>query len=104
MCPLCPQSARSGRVLVPGPFLVRDIQQERHFGFSLAQALRRARSHPLLQVTVPNCPQPSPTLSNCPQSSPRGPVLPTGVPVPPPSGAPTGDTAQGGQEVSPEAT
>ncbi|KAM9266880.1 mediator of DNA damage checkpoint protein 1 [Cariama cristata] len=43
------QSARSGRVLVPGPFLVRDSQQERHFGFSLAQALRRARRHPLLQ-------------------------------------------------------
>ncbi|KAM6307699.1 class I histocompatibility antigen, F10 alpha chain-like [Podargus strigoides] len=43
------KSARSGRVLVPGPFLVRDSQQERHFGFSLAQALRRARCHPLLQ-------------------------------------------------------
>ncbi|KAM6364624.1 LOW QUALITY PROTEIN: mediator of DNA damage checkpoint protein 1 [Pluvialis apricaria] len=43
------KSACSGRVLVPGPFLVRDSQQERHFGFSLAQALRRARSHPLLQ-------------------------------------------------------
>ncbi|XP_035744551.1 mediator of DNA damage checkpoint protein 1-like [Egretta garzetta] len=43
------KSAHSGRVLVPGPFLVRDSQQERHFGFSLAQALRRARRHPLLQ-------------------------------------------------------
>ncbi|KAM6038734.1 mediator of DNA damage checkpoint protein 1 [Theristicus caerulescens] len=43
------KSARSGRVLGPGPFLVRDSQQERHFGFSLAQALRRARRHPLLQ-------------------------------------------------------
>ncbi|KAF1532334.1 Mediator of DNA damage checkpoint protein 1, partial [Eudyptes sclateri] len=43
------ESARSGRVLVPGPFLVRDSQQERHFGFSLAEALRRARRHPLLQ-------------------------------------------------------
>ncbi|XP_074423654.1 uncharacterized protein LOC141735107 [Larus michahellis] len=43
------KSSRSGRVLVPGPFLVRDSQQERHFGFSLAQALRRARRHPLLQ-------------------------------------------------------
>ncbi|XP_009465406.1 PREDICTED: mediator of DNA damage checkpoint protein 1-like [Nipponia nippon] len=45
------KSARSGRVLVPGPFLVRDSQQERHFGFSLAQALRRARRHPLLQLS-----------------------------------------------------
>ncbi|XP_074020803.1 mediator of DNA damage checkpoint protein 1 [Numenius arquata] len=43
------KSARSGRVLVPGPFLVRDSQQESHFGFSLAQALRRARRRPLLQ-------------------------------------------------------
>ncbi|XP_074936458.1 uncharacterized protein LOC142051172 isoform X2 [Phalacrocorax aristotelis] len=43
------KSAQSGRILVPGPFLVRDSQQERHFGFSLAQALRRARRHPLLQ-------------------------------------------------------
>ncbi|XP_037227945.1 mediator of DNA damage checkpoint protein 1-like, partial [Falco rusticolus] len=43
------KSARSGRVLAPGPFLVRDKQQERHFGFSLAQALARARCHPLLQ-------------------------------------------------------
>ncbi|KAM9260187.1 mediator of DNA damage checkpoint protein 1 [Morus bassanus] len=43
------KSVRSGRILVPGPFLVRDSQQERHFGFSLAQALRRARRHPLLQ-------------------------------------------------------
>ncbi|XP_075594438.1 mediator of DNA damage checkpoint protein 1 isoform X2 [Balearica regulorum gibbericeps] len=43
------ESTRSGRVLAPGPFLVRDSQQERHFGFSLAQALRRARRHPLLQ-------------------------------------------------------
>ncbi|XP_074990840.1 mediator of DNA damage checkpoint protein 1 isoform X2 [Calonectris borealis] len=43
------ESARGGRILVPGPFLVRDGQQERHFGFSLAQALRRARRHPLLQ-------------------------------------------------------
>uniref|UniRef100_A0A8C3PJ24 BRCT domain-containing protein n=1 Tax=Calidris pygmaea TaxID=425635 RepID=A0A8C3PJ24_9CHAR len=43
------KSARSGRVLTPGPFLVRDNQQESHFGFSLAQALRRARRHPLLQ-------------------------------------------------------
>ncbi|KAK4805458.1 hypothetical protein QYF61_000593, partial [Mycteria americana] len=49
VCPPCPQSVRGGRVLVPGPFLVRDSQQERHFGFSLAQALRRARRHPLLQ-------------------------------------------------------
>ncbi|NXK01323.1 MDC1 protein, partial [Corythaixoides concolor] len=43
------KSARSGRVLAPGPFLVRDAHQERHFGFNLAQALRRARCHPLLQ-------------------------------------------------------
>lgn len=70
--PLCPQSAHSGRVLVPGPFLVRDSQQERHFGFSLAQALRRARRHPLLQVTVPNCPQ----------AFPKGPCPPHGWPCP----------------------
>ncbi|XP_065521048.1 LOW QUALITY PROTEIN: basic proline-rich protein-like [Lathamus discolor] len=43
------QSATSGRVLAPGPFLVQDRQQEQHFGFSLAQALQRARRHPLLQ-------------------------------------------------------
>ncbi|XP_038027721.2 mediator of DNA damage checkpoint protein 1 isoform X1 [Anas platyrhynchos] len=43
------ESARSGRVLAPGSFLVRDSQQERHFGFSLSQALSRARRHPLLQ-------------------------------------------------------
>ncbi|KAM6396229.1 mediator of DNA damage checkpoint protein 1 [Rhynochetos jubatus] len=43
------ESVGSGRVLAPGPFLVRDGQRERHFGFSLAQALRRARRHPLLQ-------------------------------------------------------
>ncbi|NXK15393.1 MDC1 protein, partial [Herpetotheres cachinnans] len=43
------KSAHSGRVLAPDPFLVRDSQQERHFGFSLAQALCRARCHPLLQ-------------------------------------------------------
>ncbi|CAM9108633.1 unnamed protein product [Bubo scandiacus] len=43
------KSASSGRVLGAGPFLVQDKQQERHFGFSLAQALRRARRHPLLQ-------------------------------------------------------
>lgn len=53
-CPPCPQSTNSGRVLAPGPFLVRDDHQERHFGFSLAQALQRARRHPLLQVTVPS--------------------------------------------------
>ncbi|XP_042748261.1 mediator of DNA damage checkpoint protein 1-like, partial [Lagopus leucura] len=51
------QSARSGRVLPPGPFLVQDSQQEQHFGFSLSQALSRARRRPLLQVTVPKCPQ-----------------------------------------------
>ncbi|XP_050572008.1 mediator of DNA damage checkpoint protein 1 isoform X3 [Cygnus atratus] len=43
------ESARSGRVLAPGSFLVRDSQQERHFGFSLSQALSHARRHPLLQ-------------------------------------------------------
>ncbi|XP_042649957.1 mediator of DNA damage checkpoint protein 1 isoform X2 [Tyto alba] len=43
------KSSHSGHVLAPDPFLVRDNQQERHFGFSLAQALRRARCHPLLQ-------------------------------------------------------
>ncbi|XP_074786729.1 mediator of DNA damage checkpoint protein 1 [Athene noctua] len=43
------KSASSGRVLGAGPFLVRDRQQEQHFGFSLAQALRCARRHPLLQ-------------------------------------------------------
>ncbi|XP_068265271.1 mediator of DNA damage checkpoint protein 1 isoform X2 [Nyctibius grandis] len=43
------KSSSSGRVLAPGPFLVCDSQQERHFGFSLAEALRRARRHPLLQ-------------------------------------------------------
>ena len=53
----CPQSARSGRVLPPAPFLVQDSQQEQHFGFSLSQALSRARRRPLLQVTVPKCPQ-----------------------------------------------
>ncbi|KAM9510437.1 LOW QUALITY PROTEIN: mediator of DNA damage checkpoint protein 1 [Guaruba guarouba] len=42
------KSATSGRVLATGPFLVQDRQQERHFGFNLAQALQRAR-HPLLQ-------------------------------------------------------
>lgn len=53
----CPQSSRSGRILPPGPFLVRDSQQEQHFGFSLSQALSRARRRPLLQVTVPKCPR-----------------------------------------------
>ncbi|XP_052630862.1 LOW QUALITY PROTEIN: mediator of DNA damage checkpoint protein 1 [Harpia harpyja] len=43
------KSTLSGHVLVPDPFLVCDGQQERHFGFSLADALRRARHHPLLQ-------------------------------------------------------
>ncbi|XP_010569548.1 PREDICTED: mediator of DNA damage checkpoint protein 1 [Haliaeetus leucocephalus] len=43
------KSTLSGHILVPDPFLVRDSQQERHFGFSLAEALRRARHHPLLQ-------------------------------------------------------
>ncbi|KAM4643575.1 mediator of DNA damage checkpoint protein 1 [Amazona ochrocephala] len=43
------KSATSGHVLAPGPFLVQDRQQEHHFGFSLAQALQRARRHPLLQ-------------------------------------------------------
>ncbi|XP_026723349.1 mediator of DNA damage checkpoint protein 1 [Athene cunicularia] len=43
------KSTSSGRVLGTGPFLVRDRQQEQHFGFSLAQALRCARRHPLLQ-------------------------------------------------------
>ncbi|XP_062490394.1 mediator of DNA damage checkpoint protein 1 [Pezoporus occidentalis] len=43
------KSATSGRILAPGPFLVQDPQQEQHFGFSLAQALQRARRHPLLQ-------------------------------------------------------
>ncbi|XP_040550293.1 mediator of DNA damage checkpoint protein 1-like [Gallus gallus] len=43
------ESSRSGRILPPGPFLVRDSQQEQHFGFSLSQALSRARRRPLLQ-------------------------------------------------------
>ncbi|KAM8985882.1 mediator of DNA damage checkpoint protein 1 [Ara ararauna] len=43
------KSATSGRILATGPFLVQDRQQERHFGFNLAQALQRARRHPLLQ-------------------------------------------------------
>ncbi|XP_069630028.1 mediator of DNA damage checkpoint protein 1 isoform X6 [Haliaeetus albicilla] len=43
------KSTLSGHILVPDPFLVRDSQQERHFSFSLAEALRRARHHPLLQ-------------------------------------------------------
>lgn len=43
------ESSRSGRILPPGPFLVRDSQQEQHFGFSLSQALSRARCRPLLQ-------------------------------------------------------
>ncbi|XP_030331217.1 mediator of DNA damage checkpoint protein 1 [Strigops habroptila] len=43
------KSASSGHVLATGPFLVQDQQQEHHFGFSLAQALQRARRHPLLQ-------------------------------------------------------
>ncbi|XP_033928327.1 mediator of DNA damage checkpoint protein 1, partial [Melopsittacus undulatus] len=43
------KSASTGRILPPGPFLVQDPQQEQHFGFSLAQALQRARRQPLLR-------------------------------------------------------
>ncbi|XP_068779950.1 mediator of DNA damage checkpoint protein 1 [Struthio camelus] len=43
------KSARSGCVLAPGAFLVRDAEQERGLGFSLAAALRRARRRGLLE-------------------------------------------------------
>ncbi|KAM6038224.1 LOW QUALITY PROTEIN: mediator of DNA damage checkpoint protein 1 [Chlamydotis macqueenii] len=43
------QSARRGRALPPGPFLLRDVPRERLFGFRLRHALRRARRRPLLQ-------------------------------------------------------
>ncbi|XP_062456734.1 mediator of DNA damage checkpoint protein 1-like [Rhea pennata] len=43
------KSARSGCVLPPGAFLVRDAERERGLGFSLAGALRRARRRGLLE-------------------------------------------------------
>ncbi|NWI88239.1 MDC1 protein, partial [Pitta sordida] len=43
------QSWRSGRVLSPERFLLRDPPRERHFGFRLSPTLARARQRPLLQ-------------------------------------------------------